>query len=347
MSGTALSKTMGVGMTPMTQESWAILKEQAEMLVTTGFLPAAIKSANQAVAIILKGRELGIPAMYALSNIVVIGGKPAANAELMLALIYRDHGDDAVVFTETTPKVATVSYKRRGWKDRRLFSFTIEDATRAGLTAGNWKTYPAAMLRARCISAVARLAFPDTIGGMYTPEELGASVHGETGEVIALPPEEPAAPTNSAAPVVEVQRVAAETESGTPPPAIATPESRAAPYVQAVQASQGVTTGEGKAKRYDPAKLAKRCAELHEDAIALGLDPDDPPGEDAEVPALLAYGTALKDAIQQAQAELEAHYAAQGQNEMASEAPADGAPLWPGEAEPAGAAAAAPRRAGA
>jgi hypothetical protein len=32
------------------------------------------------------------------------------------------------------------------------------------------------MLRARCISAVARMAFPDSIGGMYTPEELGAEV---------------------------------------------------------------------------------------------------------------------------------------------------------------------------
>jgi hypothetical protein len=40
-----------------------------------------------------------------------------------------------------------------------------------------WQKYPDAMLRARCISAAARLAFPDIIGGMYTPEEIGAPVN--------------------------------------------------------------------------------------------------------------------------------------------------------------------------
>jgi len=37
---------------------WAVMREQADTLVKTGFLPAAIKNAEQAVAIILTGREL-------------------------------------------------------------------------------------------------------------------------------------------------------------------------------------------------------------------------------------------------------------------------------------------------
>lgn len=158
------------------------LYQLGKVLITTGFLPTAIKTTEQAVAVMLKGQELRIPPMYALSNIAIIQGKPAASAELMLALIYRDHGDDAIQFVETTATAATISYKRRTWKERRELSFTAADAKAAGLAGGNWSKYPSAMLRARCISAVARLAFPDTISGMYTPDELGVETNIETGE---------------------------------------------------------------------------------------------------------------------------------------------------------------------
>jgi hypothetical protein len=156
---------------------WRTMVEMAGMLVPTGFLPNTIKTAEQAVAIILKGRELRVPPMYALSNIVVVQGKPTCSAELMLALIYRDQGDDAVVVEESTATACRLTYKRRTWAERRPFAFSIEDARTAGLAGKDtWKSYPQAMLRARCVSAVARLAFPDSIAGMYTPEELGASV---------------------------------------------------------------------------------------------------------------------------------------------------------------------------
>lgn len=167
------------------------MRQMAEVLLKSGFLPATIKTPEAAVAVILKGTELGIPPMYALSNVVIIQGKPTANAELMLALIYRDHGDNAAQFIETNADICTISYARRGWDVRRQHSYTIAEAKAAGLIKnGPWTSYPAAMLRARCISAVARLAFPDTIAGMYTAEELGAQVTVNTeGEVetVAVP----------------------------------------------------------------------------------------------------------------------------------------------------------------
>ena len=76
---------------------WANIFDMAEKLVPTGFLPESIKTPAQAAAVMLKGRELGIPPMYALSNIAVIKGKPTCGAELMLALIYRDHGDNGLL----------------------------------------------------------------------------------------------------------------------------------------------------------------------------------------------------------------------------------------------------------
>lgn len=155
---------------------WKTMLEMADVFLKSGFLPEAIKTSAAAVTIIAKGRELGIPPLYALSNISIIKGKPVCQAELMLALLYRDHGDQAVQILETSDKQCRVSYKRRGGP-RCEFAFTISDAERAGLTKGTtWQQYTSAMLRARCISAVARMAFPDSIAGMYTPEELGARV---------------------------------------------------------------------------------------------------------------------------------------------------------------------------
>lgn len=156
---------------------WEMMRQQSSILLKSGFLPDSIKTPEQALAIMMKGRELGILPMYALSNIAVIKGRPTCGAELMLALIYRGHGSDAVMFEQTDNTICTISYKRGTWPSRKEFSFTIDDARAAGLCGKDtWKAYPGAMLRARCISAMARLAFPDTIAGMYTPEELGATV---------------------------------------------------------------------------------------------------------------------------------------------------------------------------
>lgn len=173
---------------PVEQGEWAIMREQAKVLVTTGFLPTSIKTPEQAVAIMLKGRELGIPPMYALSNIAVIQGKPTANAELMLALIYRDHGDNAIWFEHTDAEYCTIEYRRKNWPDSQAYTFRLQDAKTAGLTGNQtWQKYPQAMLRARCISAVARMAFADTIGGLYTPEELGARVRvADDGEIVVI-----------------------------------------------------------------------------------------------------------------------------------------------------------------
>ena len=65
------------------------------------------------------------------------------------------------------------------------FSYTIEEAKQAGLLGkDSWKNYPAAMLRARAVSIVARAVFPDSIMGCsYIHEELGAEVN-EEGEII-------------------------------------------------------------------------------------------------------------------------------------------------------------------
>lgn len=200
-----------VALRPIDPSDWTVMREQAKVLITTGFLPEAIKTAEQAIAVMMKGRELNIPPMYALSNIVIIKGKPAASAELMLALIYRDHGDDAIRFTEATNKKCTIRYKRRSWTQTESYSFTEGDAEAARLLdTDTWKKYRPAMLRARCISAVARMGFPDTIGGLYTPEELGAVVAvNEREEVETIPNAEPDTVNQDTGEIVSQPQIAA------------------------------------------------------------------------------------------------------------------------------------------
>jgi hypothetical protein len=193
---------------PANQNEWALLLDQARCFLQSGLLPKALQKPEQVVLVMLKGRELGIPPLQALSHINVIGGKPAMSAELMLAQILKLHPKTQFKFPERTNERCTISVKRAGF-DFESFTFTIDDARKAGLLSNpSWNKYPRAMLHARVVSEMARSLFPDAIAGIsYTPEELGAVVD-ENGDVIeilsetqeALPAPEPKPVTQTSAP---------------------------------------------------------------------------------------------------------------------------------------------------
>ncbi len=170
---------------------WNLVREQANTLVKSGFLPTSINTPEKAVAIMTKGVELGIPPMQAFSHIYIISGKPGISAELMLSLILRAIPNLPINYKRRDDQACVIVVTRPGSKPEE-FSFTIEDAKRAGLMSNStWQKYPRAMLRSRCISEMARSLFPDLLMGCsYTPEELGASVN-EEGEVIEVKAESP------------------------------------------------------------------------------------------------------------------------------------------------------------
>lgn len=162
------------------QESeWRQLKEICQIGVSSGFLPTAIKTPQQAAIIALKGRELGIPPMQAFSSIAVIQGKPTMGAELMLSLIYKNCPGAVVNFVEVSDERCVLEAKRPTKESKfTTFKFSLDDAKKAGLLSkDSWQKYPRAMLKARAITEMARTIFPDAISGVsYTPEELGAEV---------------------------------------------------------------------------------------------------------------------------------------------------------------------------
>lgn len=166
---------------------FSVMKETASMLVATGFLPAAIKTAEQAMAIILTGRELGIGTMAALNTINVIQGKPTVSPQLMLALIERSGQLGDIQIEQVDGGAISCTMKRKG---RSPHSEIFGDAEAAAMQLSgkdNYKKQAQTMYRWRAVAACARVTFPDVILGLYTPDEMGAEV-SEDGEL--LPPVE-------------------------------------------------------------------------------------------------------------------------------------------------------------
>lgn len=151
-----------------------------------------VKTAEEALIRMATGRELGLGFMQSMRLIFVVNGRPGLDASLMLALCLQSPICEKFECTETTGTSATFVAKRRGQSEKRL-TWTIEQAKQAKLTdKDNWKNYPDAMNRARCIAALARLVFPDVVAGLYTRDELedgvietrGETVNEMTGEVV-------------------------------------------------------------------------------------------------------------------------------------------------------------------
>ena len=166
---------MTTSLTTVRPDEYQIIRDQAQSLVKTGFLPQAIKTPEQALAIILTGRELGIPAMAALNTINVIQGKPTVSPQLMLALIERSGQLDDIK-VDVTDKGASVTMKRKG-RTAHTETFGQTEAQAMGLLGkDNYKKQAGVMYKWRAVAACARTVFPDVILGLYTPEEMGAEV---------------------------------------------------------------------------------------------------------------------------------------------------------------------------
>lgn len=162
-------------------------------LVKSGLLGRNIQKPEAAFAIILAGRELGLTAMQSLRSIHIIEGKPTLSADLMVALVKRSPVCRSFKLIESTAEVATYEADRIGEGPTRM-SFTMAQAKAAGVNGkDNWRKYPEAMLRARCIAALARVVFPDLLMGIYETDEIAPSNAMPTAAAgpIAVEPEVP------------------------------------------------------------------------------------------------------------------------------------------------------------
>ncbi len=154
-------------------------------LSDSALMPQALKKRPADVlAIVLTGAELGLAPMQAIRGINIIQGKPSLSADLMGALVKRSTVCEYLTLVESTPFKATFKTKRKNDACETVMSFTMEQAQKARIDGGdNWKKYPDAMLRARCLAAICRAVYPDLCLGLYdsdsgeleAPREINAA----------------------------------------------------------------------------------------------------------------------------------------------------------------------------
>jgi hypothetical protein len=160
----------------------------AGILVQSGLTPKAIDTPQKAFLVMAQGRELGLSTMQALNNIYVVEGRVSLSTDLMAALILKSPVCEYLRCIDMTPERATYQAKRRGGADFK-FSFTWEDAKRAGLTnRATYQNNPADMLRHRALAKTARAVFPDIIAGLYSRDETEDAVINVTPPVAATEP---------------------------------------------------------------------------------------------------------------------------------------------------------------
>jgi hypothetical protein len=171
----------------------------AQLLADADLLPRQFigKPANVLYAVEY-GRTLGITPVAAITGIHVIEGKPSASSGLIGGLV-RKAGHKLRVKSDGM-SWATAQIVRADDPDFTYeCTWNLERAAQAGLCKiehgkpvardrngkpTSWEKYPAAMLKARAITEVARDACEDVLFGLhYTPEELGANVNAD-GEVV-------------------------------------------------------------------------------------------------------------------------------------------------------------------
>lgn len=154
-----------------------------KVMAASGFFKDAAGQA-QAIVKILAGRELGFGAVASMTGIFIVKEKVTLSANLMAAAIKRS-GKYNYRVRSIGPTACRLEFFEGG-ESVGISEFTIEKAKAAGLVNNpTWQKFPENMLFARAISNGARWYAPDIFGGpTYTPDELGAEVDGETGEIV-------------------------------------------------------------------------------------------------------------------------------------------------------------------
>lgn len=154
-----------------TQQEMDVLTCAARTAVRSSLLKG--KNEEQAIAIALYARELGLPIMQSLmGGINIINGVAEISVRMMNNLI-RKKGHQ-IKCIESTREICTLEGIRADTGEACTVTFTFREAQQAGLVknGGAWEKWTADMIYARAFSRLARRLFPDAIGPAYVEGEI-------------------------------------------------------------------------------------------------------------------------------------------------------------------------------
>ena len=156
----------------------------------------AKKGNEQALfAIMLKGRELSLPAMLSLAHIQIVEGKAEVDAMLMIALAIRSGVIEWFRFEETTDKRAVAICKHVKHPEPERMPFTIEQADTAGLGLRRdgtpdpyspWQRWREVMLRWRASTLLLRSVAPEAVTGLWVTGEVSEMSEADVQRGIEL-----------------------------------------------------------------------------------------------------------------------------------------------------------------
>jgi len=145
------------------------------------------KNEAEAMAIMLLCQAEDMHPAIAMRDYHVIQGRPALKSDAMLARFQTSGGK--VNWTSYTDEVVTGVFSHPQGGDVSI-TWNMEMAHRLGFTKKeNWRNYPRAMMRARCISEGIRTVFPACVAGVYTPEEVQDFAPPKGAKVVDVMPE--------------------------------------------------------------------------------------------------------------------------------------------------------------
>lgn len=146
---------------------FADMQSMAHSIAASGLF--GMKTADQALALMLVAQAEGQHPATITQDYDIIQGKAARKTHSVLARFQQMGG--TVEWHELTDKIADATFSHKAGGTLRL-DWTFAQAEKSKLTGkDNWKNYPRAMLRARCIAEGIRAIYPAAIGGMMVSEE--------------------------------------------------------------------------------------------------------------------------------------------------------------------------------
>lgn len=132
-------------------------------------------SPDKIMGAIMRGAEVGLAPMQALSHIAVINGRATLWGDALPALMQRaGHHIDVEIEGEGDKAVAVATLTRGDTGKVIVRRFSMADAKRAGLAGkkGPWQDYPLRMLAHRARSWAIRDGAADALMGLQVAEEV-------------------------------------------------------------------------------------------------------------------------------------------------------------------------------
>jgi len=189
------------------------LARMAKALCDSGYWDD-LKTAQQAFAKLIFGRDLGLGPSQSLTEIFIIKGKVELSANAQAALLQK-HPDYDYRVNELTNELCSITVLKHG-EPIGTSTFTMDDAKQGQLGGQMYSKFPRNMLFARCLTnAVAWYAPETTATRTFSPGEVGGPITEARIELpVAASTFEDKPALEVASPVIEATVVEAEPVEG-------------------------------------------------------------------------------------------------------------------------------------